>query len=163
MMIEYEMGIFNFLKALGFTEEASCGIMANLYCESGLRGDNVQNSYERKVGNDRAYTDGVNSGKITDSAGYGLAQWSSKGRKLALYDFCMSHNKDISLVEDQLFFLAMECHQMKLFPKLNKCKTAYDAAILFMTKFERPKDQSLRARMRRGSLGTSYWLKLKEG
>ena len=167
MMNEHEKRIFNFLKALGFTEEASCGIMANLYCESGHRGDNVQNSYERKVGNDRAYTDRVNSGKISrksfgsDSAGYGLAQWTSKGRKLALYDFCMSHNKDISLIEDQLFFLAMVCHQLKLFPKLNKCKTAYDAAILLLTNFERPMDQSLRARMRRGSLGTSYWIKLK--
>lgn len=169
MMSEHELRIYNFLRALGFTEIASCGIMGNLYAESGLRGDNVQNSYEKKVGSDKTYTAGVNSGKISrksfggDSAGYGLAQWTSKGRKLALYDFCMSHNKDISLVEDQLFFLALECHSSGLFPKLNACKTPYDAAVLFMLKFERPKDQSTKAQIKRGSLGTQYWLKEKGG
>ena len=151
--------------ALGFTDIAACGIMGNLYAESGLRGDNLQNSYEKRLGNDKNYTERVNNGSYSrasfgaDKAGYGVAQWTAKGRKLGLYDFCMSHNRDISLLQDQLFYLALECHQMGLFAKLNKCKTSYDAAVMFMLKYERPKDQSLKARARRGALGTSYWIK----
>ena len=70
MMNEHEKRIFNFLKALGFTEAAACGIMANLYCESGLRGDNVQNSYERKVGMTELIQmeliPGISQGRVSD-------------------------------------------------------------------------------------------------
>lgn len=54
------------------------GLMGNLYVESGLRPDNLQNTYEKKLGmTDAQYTAAVDDGSYTnfvhDSAGYGLA------------------------------------------------------------------------------------------
>lgn len=55
------------------------GLMGNLYAESGLRSNNLQNSFEKKLNmSDEAYTRAVDNGTYTnfinDSAGYGLAQ-----------------------------------------------------------------------------------------
>lgn len=55
------------------------GLMGNLYAESGMRPNNLQNSYEKKLGmSDASYTAAVDNGNyssfVRDSAGYGLAQ-----------------------------------------------------------------------------------------
>ena len=55
------------------------GLMGNLYAESGLRSNNLQNTFEKRLGmTDEQYTAGVDNGTYTnfvkDSAGYGLAQ-----------------------------------------------------------------------------------------
>ena len=57
------------------------GVMGNLYAESALRSNNLQQSYEKKLGyTDETYTAAVDNGTYTnfvkDSAGYGLAQWT---------------------------------------------------------------------------------------
>lgn len=62
------------------------GLMGNLYAESGLRPNNLQNSYETKLGmSDVSYTAAVDNGSysnfVRDSAGYGLAQWTHWSRK----------------------------------------------------------------------------------
>lgn len=68
------------------------GLMGNLYAESGLLPNNLQNSYEESLGySDASYTEAVNSGSYadfaTDSAGYGLAQWTVEDRKAPLLAF----------------------------------------------------------------------------
>ena len=75
----------------GYSPEAAAGVMGNLYQESGIRTNNLQNSYERILGmSDEEYTAAVDNGSynatrfIKDSAGYGLAQWTSSGRKEGL-------------------------------------------------------------------------------
>ena len=55
------------------------GLMGNIYAESGCRANNVQNSFEKKLGlNDETYTLAVDSGAygnfFRDGDGYGLAQ-----------------------------------------------------------------------------------------
>ena len=45
--------VWDFLKAAGFNDYATAGIMGNMYAESGLRPNNLQNSYKKKLG----YTD----------------------------------------------------------------------------------------------------------
>lgn len=73
--------IWNFLKQKGLNDYAVAGLMGNLYSESALRPNNLQNSYEKKLGmTDKGYTMAVNNGSyknfIHDKAGYGLAQWT---------------------------------------------------------------------------------------
>lgn len=87
-----EEKIWNFLKAKGLNDCGIAGLMGNLYAESGLRPNNLQNTYERKLGyTDESYTAAVDSGEYTnfakDSAGYGLAQWTYHTRKAALLAF----------------------------------------------------------------------------
>ena len=45
-----EEKIWSFLKAQGLTDAGAAGLMGNLYAESGLRPDNLQNSYEGRLG-----------------------------------------------------------------------------------------------------------------
>ena len=71
------------------------GLMGNLYAESGLRANNLQNSYEKKLNiTDAEYTRLVDENAypdfVKDKAGYGLAQWIFWSRKQALLDFAKS-------------------------------------------------------------------------
>lgn len=45
-----EQKIWDSLKSRGLNDFAVAGIMGNLLAESGLRADNLQNSYEKKLG-----------------------------------------------------------------------------------------------------------------
>lgn len=45
-----EKTIWEYLKAQGLTDAGAAGLMGNLYAESGLRPNNLQNSYEGKLG-----------------------------------------------------------------------------------------------------------------
>lgn len=72
---------WNFLKSKIANDFGVAGLMGNLYAESGISPQNLQNSYEKKLGfTDATYTAAVDSGSyvnfVHDSAGYGVAQWT---------------------------------------------------------------------------------------
>lgn len=101
------------LLASGFSKDATIGIMANLYAESGYNSINLQNSYESKLGyTDSSYTLAVDNGSYgnfsKDSAGYGLVQWTSSGRKLNLYNYAKERNTSIGNFEMQFNFMLRE-------------------------------------------------------
>ena len=55
--------IWNFLKSKGLSSCGAAGLMGNLYAESGLNQQNLQNSYEKKLGHtDASYTAAVDNG-----------------------------------------------------------------------------------------------------
>ena len=101
--------LYNSIK----NEYAVAGIMGNLEAESGLKSNNLQNSYERIVGmNDKQYTEAVNNKTYSkndfysDHAGYGLAQWTYWSRKKSLYEFIFNNGyNDISSLNGQIDFL----------------------------------------------------------
>ena len=87
--------------------------MGNLYGESRMFPNNLQGSYESKLGHtDSSYTTAVDNGTYTnfvnDSAGYGLAQWTYSTRKKKLLDYAKSKNVSISDLNMQLEFLVWE-------------------------------------------------------
>ena len=45
-----EEKIWNYLKSKGLSDCGVAGLMGNLYAESGLRPNNLQNTYEGKLG-----------------------------------------------------------------------------------------------------------------
>lgn len=100
----------------GYSKIAAAGVLGNIFAESGVRADNLQNSYETKLGmTDEEYTEAVNNGTyadfINDSAGYGLAQWTSAGRKEGLYLFAQSRGTDINDSSMQIEYLLGEISQ----------------------------------------------------
>ena len=112
-MSDINKQIWEFLKSKGLTDYACAGVEGNLYCESGCRSNNLQNTYEKSLGmSDEEYTRKVDSGEYTnfvhDSAGYGLAQWTYWSRKQNLLQY--AHNRDTSIgnLEMQLDFLWQE-------------------------------------------------------
>ena len=45
-----EKQIWDYLKAQGMSDAGTAGVMGNMYAESGLRPNNLQNSYEGHLG-----------------------------------------------------------------------------------------------------------------
>lgn len=78
-------------RKLGLTDNGIAGLCGNLYAESGIRSDNLQNSYNTKFGmTDAQFVQAVDNGSFnflcTDRGawGFGLAQWTSLGRRSGL-------------------------------------------------------------------------------
>lgn len=159
-----EEKIWSFLKAQGLTDAGTAGLMGNLYAESGLRPNNLQNSYEGKLGMaDAEYTERVDSGSyanfVRDSAGYGLCQWTYWSRKEALLAYAKKAGKSIGDLEMQLGFLMQELAGgykavLATLRTTTSVRAASDAVLL---QFERPADQSETAKARRAGFGQKYF------
>ena len=62
-----EERIWNYLKGAGLNDCGAAGLMGNLYAESGLRPNNLQNTYEKSLGyTDETYTAAVDSGAYAE-------------------------------------------------------------------------------------------------
>ena len=126
--------IWRFLKEKGLGDYAIAGLMGNLYIESALRPNNLQNSFEKKLGmTDNGYTNAVNSGKYTnfihDKAGYGLAQWTWWSRKQALLYFAQRNKSSIDDLDMQLSFLWEELHAYAHVMVVNNDKSGITKAL----------------------------------
>ena len=124
--------IHAWLLTQGLSQNGATGVVGNLIQESGLR------------------TGAVGDGGTS----FGIAQWH-KGRGDALKKFAISKGMNYLDIELQKMFLLKE---MKTYGSMmKKLKdpnvTIMDAARVFMTDFERPKDQSDKAASTRASLG----------
>ena len=159
-----EERIWNYLTAAGFNACGVAGLMGNLYAESGLNPQNLQNTYEKKLGyTDAAYTAAVDSGAYTnfagDKAGYGLAQWTYSTRKAALLAYARAAGKSVGDLETQLAFLAKELRESfaAVYNTLKTAQTVRAASDAVMLKFERPANQSAEALARRAAYGQGYF------
>lgn len=146
------------------------GLMGNIYAESGLRSDNLQQVHEKKLSHtDATYTASVDNGTYTnfarDSAGYGLAQWAHWSRKEALLNYALSKKKSIGDYVMQLDFLYKELSEnyKGVLSDLKNANSVLNASNCVLTKFERPADQSESARVRRAGFGQKYYEKYAGG
>lgn len=151
------------LDKLG-NEYGVAGLMGNIYAESGLRSNNLQNTYETKLGyTDATYTTAIDNGSYTnfvhDSAGYGLAQWTYYSRKQALLDYAKASKKSIGDYEMQLDFLYKELSgsYASVLSELKNAKAVLDASNAVLTKFERPADMGAAVQNKRASFGQKYY------
>lgn len=159
-----EKAMWSYLFSKIGNEFGVAGLLGNLYPESALRSDNLQNSYESKLGyTDASYTAAVDSGKydnfVHDSAGYGLAQWTCWSRKEALLAFAKAQKRSIGDWRMQLDFLMKELSEsytgvLKVLKAATSVKQASDAVL---TQFERPADQSTAAKNRRANFGQRFY------
>lgn len=138
-------GIWNYLINQGYTEEGAAGVLGNLYAESGLRPNNLQNSYEKSLGySDSSYTQAVNDGTyskdqfVNDSAGYGLAQWTYWSRKKKMYEAAKNSGKSIDDLGFQLPFLLAELTQGGYDPRVKNATSVNEASNVMLMDFERP-------------------------
>lgn len=140
------------------------GLMGNLFAESGLRANNLQNNFEKTLGlSDDNYTLAVDSGAygnfVKDKAGYGLAQWTFWSRKQELLDFAKSKGKSIGDLQMQLDFLWKELKDsypavLTVLREAEKVREASDAVLLW---YERPADTSDAVQEKRAGYGQGYY------
>ena len=158
------MIIWQFLKSQQLTDAGVAGLMGNLYAESGLKPNNLQNSYEKTLGfTDVTYTEAVDKGTynnfIHDKAGYGLAQWTWWSRKEALLNYAKQKKQSIGNLQMQLEFLMLELtnNYIDLLKILKTTKSVRTASNEVLLKFERPADQSLSVKNKRASYSQIYY------
>lgn len=162
-----EKKIWDFLKAAGFNDYGVAGLMGNLYAESGLQPNNMENHYQSKLGfTDESYTKAVDNGTYTnfvnDSVGYGLAQWTYWSRKQNLLNHAKQKNKSIGNLEVQLDFLVKELkesYSTSVYNVLKKATSISEASNAVLLKFERPADMSASVQATRTSYGQSFYNK----
>lgn len=159
-----ERQIFAFLKSQGLSDAGAAGAMGNMFAESGLKSQNLQNSYEKKLGyTDASYTKAVDNGTYrnfaSDKAGYGLCQWTYSTRKAALLAFAKTCGTSICDAEMQLKFFMKELREEypAVLSVLKTATTVREASDAVLLKFERPADQSEAARAKRAAYGQAYY------
>lgn len=158
-----ERTIWNFLIVKGMSPAGAAGLMGNLYAESGLDPQNLQNSYEKRLGFTNAtYTAAVDSGSysnfVRDSAGYGLAQWTYWSRKEALLNFARKTGASIGSLEMQLDFMIQELKgYVAVWEVLRTARTVKEASDIVLTKYERPADMGSSVKAKRASYGQAYF------
>lgn len=142
-----EETIYNFLKqVMGFNTAGACGILANIYRESGFRTD--------------CYGDSETS--------YGICQWH-KGRFTNLKDWCAENNKDYTSLDGQLWFLKQELEKSYkgvlsyIQAVTNDAEGSYNAGYYWCKKFEIPADTENNS-IKRGELArNTYYPKYTGG
>ena len=158
-----EAHIWKFLANKGLNHYAIAGLMGNLYAESALRPNNLQNSFEKKLGmSDKGYTTAVNNGLYKnfahDGAGYGLAQWTWYTRKQNLLNYAKAHGKSIDDLQIQLEFLWQELQGYhRSMAALTAGKSIKAVSDVILTDFEKPADQSNSVKNRRADFGKEIY------
>ncbi|OUM63738.1 carbohydrate-binding module family 18 protein [Piromyces sp. E2] len=146
--VPYEAYIWNFLYERIKNKYGTAGLMGNLYAESKLRPNNLEDRYETPTLTDETYTKGVNDGTydnfVGDKYGYGLAQWTNDQRKANLLAF--ANGTSIDDLEMQLDFLWNELtdpYYSVFLGKLKNAKSVRDASNACIFDFEIPDDKSI--------------------
>lgn len=149
----FEEKVWFALIGEGYSPIAVAGAMGNFMQESGFRSNNLQNSYEARLGSDNEYTTKVNNGTYTkqqfvnDSAGYGLAQWTFSSRKEGLYDYAKEKGASIDDENMQIEYLIKEIKQYGC-TKWQGASNVEDATIFFQQEFEKAGEPAYNNRIR---------------
>ncbi|OUM65878.1 carbohydrate-binding module family 18 protein [Piromyces sp. E2] len=161
-----EQKIWNFLMEKIGNKYGAAGLMGNLYAESFLRPDNLEDIYNNQLGmTDREYTEGVNNDSyknfVNDNTGYGLAQWTYSTRKQALLDYAKNKGVSIDDLDMQLNFLWEELNNNynPLVVKLKNATSVRDASNDVIFDFERPVDQGQTQQDNRAAYGEQFYKK----
>lgn len=134
---KYSDEVWQWLLSAGCTEAGAAGLMGNLYAESRINPTCVEelllkryreegfkqwtDTFYDQINYDY-YTQAVDSGDISEAEfihprqytnqshqyGYGLAQWTTSGRKQSLYDLCKDDGVSIGNLHAQLSYLYSE-------------------------------------------------------
>ena len=171
--------IISFWKGAGLSDFAICGWLSNWLIESGFRSDNAQNSKMNAWGiTDEEYVQRVDDGTwispdekhadfAHDGCGMGLVQWTSSGRKQGLWDYVRKNSKSIADFQSQLDYAYIEYTSpsyKKTKEGLEAAQSAYDAAIVIMTTFEKPASMNDPVKQKeRGDLAEEFYQKYFAG
>jgi len=120
-----EQHIWEYFHAVGMTDAGAAAMMGNLFAESGLDSAKCEQlclnrlrQYDKGDYTSETYTAAVDLGAINRETflqplpgkhyGYGLAQWTTEGRKSGLWDATRGKGKSIADINAQLGYLVAE-------------------------------------------------------
>ena len=123
----------NLMRDLKITAAQAAGIVGNMIAESGVENGRPQNTSSGTKG--PLVVDGV--------TGYGIVQWTSKGRQQALYDYAKSKGHDMSKpltmdIEYQFFLKEFREDYGYVLDQIRNAKTVKESSTIFMQQYEVP-------------------------
>lgn len=144
-------------------------LMGNLEAESNLCPYRVQGDFSSGYATSKAYTQDVDNGVISESefvnngpggGGYGLAQWTYKSRKQALYNLYVGGGYpsigDLTLALDYLIF-ELNSDYSGVLRVLKNATSVREASDKVLHDFENPADQSTAVEEKRASMGQAWY------
>ena len=156
--------IWNFFMDRLENPYAVAGLMGNLYLESYLRANNLQDSSNSYYGiSDAEYTRRVDSGEYTnfiyDSDGYGLAQWTYWSRKQTLYNHAQDWNASIGnvVMQADCLYYEMQTTFSSVLRDLRNADSVREASDIVLTRLEGAANQSEAVKVLRASYGTQFF------
>lgn len=159
-----EQKIWNYLISKIGNPYGCAGLMGNMQAESGLRPNNLQNSYEKSLGyTDETYTTAVDNGTYTnfvkDSAGYGLVQFTYWSLKEYVLNYAKKNGTSIGDLEMQLECVCalLKEQYSAVWNTLLNATSVLEASNAVLLKFEKPADQSESAQKKRASYGQTFF------
>lgn len=166
-----EKMLWKFLDSKGLSDIAKAALMGNLFAESGFVSNNLQNSYEKKLGyTDEEYTKAVDNGTyknfIHDKAGYGLAQWTYWSRKQELFVYARDHGgKSIGdfVMQEEFLWYELNKSFKSMLNKLSKTSTLKEATDIVLIEFENPADKSEAVKNKRLAYAEEFYKKNADG
>ena len=132
----------NLMRDLGLTADQAAGIVGNMDAESGVENARPQNTLPG--------TKGVL--KVDDVTGYGIVQWTSRGRQQALADYAKSRGADLSKplsmdIEYQFFLKEFKGAYGQVLSQIKQAKDVKTASTIFMQQYEVPEGHKTEAKI----------------
>ena len=162
--VNNEEKIWNYLKSKDLNDYGTASMMGNIYAESGLLSNNLENTGNTRLGmTDEEYCFAVDNGTYTnfvkDGLGWGICQWTWHTRKQNLLNYAKSRGASIGDLETQLEYLYKELSQdyPSVLKILKNATSVLEASNAVLLKFERPADQSVSVQNKRASYGQKYY------
>ena len=165
-----EKYIWNTLYKIIKNPYGVAGVMGNMYAESGLKSNNLEDFFQSKFGyTDESYTAAVDNGTYTnfarDSAGYGLVQWTFWAIKQDLYDYAKSKKTSIGDVKMQLECMCKQISGERVSSEWKKsvwevllnAKSVSEASTAFLLNYERPANMGNSIVRLRASYAQTYY------
>lgn len=145
---------WDLLDRLGLSDKAKAVILGHAMAESGCETNRLQGDFSASREKSKSYTAQVDAGQISredfakrgpNGGGYGWLQWTFYSRKEGLYDTAKKLGVSIGSEEAAVAWLWDELNQGEytaVLSALKSDKSLADMSEVFMTRFERPADQS---------------------
>lgn len=144
-------------RKAGMTLAGVAGILANIEAESAFKSTNLQDTYEVSLGmNDAQYTARVDSGSYTrftsDSAGYGLCQWTAGDRKDGMMKFHRQRGVSIGDFRTQVDWMITEIKgYTRAWRTVTLSNEPYECGYAVCKYYEIPADTEAKAQARGGA------------
>lgn len=150
-----ELEIFSECLRLGMTPAGAAGATANILRESAGRPDNLEDSYNRKLGvSDADYVRQVDAGTrdflAPGQGGFGLCQWTAINRRRELLSYAQGYGKSIADARMQFNFMGREMRQSYAYvwSILTRTNDPYEAGYEMCKRYEIPANTEQTARVR---------------
>lgn len=162
-MIQNNKVVWDMLLADLGNEYGVAGIMGNLQAESCIRSNNLQNTGNNALNlTDEEYTLQIDTGNrsFIDNRGYGIAQWTSSGRKQRLYDYCKNKGVSIGDLIAQVEFLLIEMksYYNSVYKTVKEAKSVKEASDAVLIKYEAPASKNnINTQIARANKGEEFY------